>query len=58
MEAFCEESNYVVEYKREPSRRSSKKQLHIGKSCRKGKAVEDYAESSYRIRATALTVDI
>ena len=57
MEALCEESNYVVEYKRKPSKRSSKKQLHIGKSRRKGKAVEDYAESSYRMRAMALTVD-
>jgi len=57
LEALYQESNYVIKYKRELSRRSPKKQLHISKSRRKGKAVEDYAESSYRIRAMALTVD-
>ena len=58
LEALYQESNYIIKYKREPSRRLPKKQLHIGKSRRKGKAVKDNVESSYRIRATALTVDI
>ena len=57
MKALCEEGNYVVEYKGEPSRRSPKKQLHIGKSRRKGKAVEYDAEGGNRMRVTALTVD-
>jgi len=54
---LCKKSNYIVEYKREPSKRLSKKQLHISKSCKKGKAVKDYAESSYKMRATALMID-
>jgi hypothetical protein len=57
LKALYEEGNYVIEYKGEPSRRSPKKQLHIGKSRRKGKAVEYNTEGGNRIRVTALTVD-
>jgi hypothetical protein len=57
LKALCKEGNYVIKYKGELSRRSPKKQLYIGKSRRKGKAVEYDVEGGNRIRVIALTVD-
>jgi hypothetical protein len=52
------ENNYIIEYKGELSRKSSKKQFYISKSRRKGKAVKYNIKGGNRIKVMALTVDI
>ena len=55
---LCKESNHIIKYKGELSKKLPKKQLHISKSGRKGKAVEYNTKGGNRIRVIVLTVNI